>query len=69
MVAATEPEKVMRDFKAYSTRELRTAALWNFSHSPWVDGGSKRYLWSEFSVANACDYVVNGQGPDLPEVF
>lgn len=67
--AATEPERVMKDFKAYSTRALRTAALWNFNHSPWVDGGSKRYLWSEISVANACEYVVNGQGADLPEAF
>ena len=67
--AATVPEKVMKDFKAYATRGLRTAGLWNFSHSPWVDGGSKRYLWSETSVTNACEYVVNGQGADLPESF
>lgn len=67
--AATPPEIVLKDFKAYSTRGLKTAVLWNFSHSPWVDGGSKRYLWSEISVANACDYVVNGQGSDLPEAF
>jgi REP element-mobilizing transposase RayT len=67
--AATKPELVMKDFKAYSTRSLRAAGLWLFDHSPWVDGGSKRYLWSENSVANACDYVVNGQGADLPESF
>ncbi len=70
VVSAIEvPEKVMKDFKAYSTRGLKTAALWHFNHSPWVDGGSKRYLWSEVSVANACDYVANGQGADLPESF
>lgn len=56
-----------RDFKAYSTRELRSAALWPHSHSPWVDGGSKRYLWKENSVVVACDYVINGQGDDLPD--
>lgn len=67
--AATEPGKVMKDFKAYSTRGLKAACLWLFDHSPWVDGGSKRYLWSENSVTNACDYVVNGQGADLPESF
>jgi Transposase IS200 like len=37
--AATRPEIVLKDFKAYSTRGLKTAALWNFNHSPWVDGG------------------------------
>lgn len=61
------PEAALRDFKAYSTRALRAACLWPFDHSPWVDGGSKRYLWKEDSVSAACDYVVNGQGEDLPD--
>ncbi len=67
--AARRPEIVLKDFKAYSTRGLKSVGLWSFNHSPWVDGGSNRYLWSEISVANACDYVVNGQGADLPEAF
>ncbi|HEY6247718.1 MAG TPA: hypothetical protein VIX17_27465 [Pyrinomonadaceae bacterium] len=32
--------------------------------SPWADKGSKTRLWNE--VANAIDYVPNGQGNDLP---
>ena len=61
------PESALRDFKSYSTKALRSAGLWVFSHSPWVDGGSKRYLWKDTSVSAACDYVVNGQGDDLPD--
>ncbi len=69
VAAARAPETVMKDFKAYTTRSLRKADLWDFDHSPWVDGGSKRYLWNEVSVVNACEYVVNGQGADLPDSF
>ena len=63
------PEKAMKDFKAYATRGLKAARQWEFTHSPWVDSGSSRYLWNESSVANACEYVVNGQGADLLEAF
>lgn len=41
----TPPGKVMKDFKAYSTRRLKSDRLWLVGHGPWVDGGSKRYLW------------------------
>ncbi len=68
-VGRSDPERVLRDFKAYSTRALRIAGLWTFEHSPWVDGGSRRYLWRGSNVAAACDYVINGQGEDLPESF
>ena len=64
VAAATKPERILRDFKAYATRDLKMNGLWKFDHSPWVDGGSK-----ESSVWNACDYVLNGQGLDLPESF
>ena len=64
-----KPESAMRDFKSYSTRALRSANLWLFDHSPWVDGGSKRYLWKPSSVSAACEYVLYGQGDDLPESF
>jgi len=38
------------------------------SHSPWADKGSKRHLWNERSLALAIDYVINGQGGDLPDL-
>jgi REP element-mobilizing transposase RayT len=59
--------KMLNDFKAYSTRRLRENGGWNFSHSPWVDKGSRRNLWNEQHVSSASDYVVNGQGGPLPE--
>jgi REP element-mobilizing transposase RayT len=67
--AQVSPEILVRDFKSYSTRALRQRSLWSYKHSPWVDGSSKRFLWKERSVENACEYVINGQGDDLPESF
>jgi len=40
---------------------------WQSAHSPWVDRGSKRYLWTERSLALAIEYVLFGQGDELPE--
>ncbi|MBP6005142.1 MAG: transposase [Pyrinomonadaceae bacterium] len=60
-------DKVLLDLKAYSTRSLRKLGLWTYQHSPWVDKGSKRNLWNGDHIFYACDYVINGQGRDLPE--
>lgn len=67
--ALIRPENIVRDLKSYSTRALRASGLWSCEHGPWVDGSSKRYLWKEKSVENACEYVINGQGIDLPGSF
>ena len=58
---------VLNAFKANATRQLRQDGLWPYSVSPWADKGSKRRLWNERSVAKAIDYVLNGQGVDLPD--
>jgi REP element-mobilizing transposase RayT len=58
---------VLNAFKANATRQLRQDGLWAHSFSPWADKGSKRKLWNEQSVAKAIDYVLNGQGGDLPD--
>jgi len=58
---------VLNAFKANATRQLREDGLWLHPFSPWADKGSKRRLWNEQSVAGAIDYVVNGQGDDLPD--
>ncbi|MCY7330485.1 MAG: hypothetical protein LH618_18185, partial [Saprospiraceae bacterium] len=58
---------VLNDFKAYATRKLRECGLWDWEHSSWVDKGSKRKLWNEEHIYDACNYVNNGQGDDLPE--
>ena len=62
-----KPELVLNAFKANATRQLRQDGFWPHPFSPWADGGSKRRLWNEQSVARAIDYVLNGQGDDLPD--
>ena len=60
-------DKVLGDLKAYSTRRLRDTGNWLNSHSPWVDKGSKRNLWNEDQISKAVEYVIFGQGDDLPD--
>lgn len=62
-----KPENALNAFKANATREMRQSGCWKSERSPWADKGSKRYLWNERSVALAVDYVVNGQGDELPD--
>jgi len=47
VTANCTPERVVNAFKANSTRQLREAKCWNSERSPWSQGGSKRYLWTE----------------------
>ena len=61
------PEQVLNAFKANATRHLREGGLWPHPFSPWADKGSNRRLWNERSVARAIDYVLNGQGEELPD--
>ncbi len=64
---AAASAKVLNDLKAYSTRRLRATGEWQFDHSPWVNKGSRRNLWTEAHIDAACDYVINGQGRPLPD--
>jgi REP element-mobilizing transposase RayT len=64
--ARCEPERVLTAFKANATRRMREASCWTHDYSPWAQGGSKRYLWTESSVRSAIAYVVEGQGKTLP---
>jgi len=66
-IGATKPERALNAFKANATRQMRADGNWRKAHSPWADKGSQRYLWNERSVVLAVDYVVNGQGGDLPD--
>jgi REP element-mobilizing transposase RayT len=67
-IGAVKPERALNALKAYATRRMRTDGNWAESHSPWADKGSERYLWTERSLALAIDYVINGQGEDLPDL-
>jgi len=66
-IGSKKPELALNAFKANATRQMREDGCWPAAHSPWVDRGSKRYLWNERSLAQAIDYVLNGQGDDLPD--
>jgi len=66
VTANRKPELVLHTFKANATRQLREDNLWLHPFSPWAQKGSKVRLWNERSVANAINYVLNGQGDDLP---
>ena len=66
-IGMTPPECALNAFKANATRHLRQCGRWNQPHSPWVDKGSRRFLWNERSIERAVEYVLNGQGDELPE--
>ena len=63
---AAKVERMMDSFKAYSTRALRAAGLIGADERPWSRHGSTRYLWTERHIELAVDYVINGQGGELP---
>jgi len=64
--AAIKPEPILQAFQAYATRKLRRAGLLPEDVKPWTRHGSTPYLWKERHVERAMDYVVNGQGDELP---
>jgi REP element-mobilizing transposase RayT len=66
-IGAKKPEIALNAFKANATREMRQNGIWKRATSPWSDKGSRRYLWNDRSVALAIEYVVNGQGGELPD--
>ena len=66
-IGITRPGRALNDFKAYATRRMRRNNCWHSERSPWADKGSKRHLWNERSIELAVEYVLNGQGDDLPD--
>ena len=67
VTASRKAELVRTAFKANATRQLRQDGLWPHGFSPWARKGSKIKLWNEKSIASAIDYVLYGQGDDLPD--
>ena len=61
-----KPGQILNAFKANATRTMRDDGCWPHDWTPWADKGSERWLWNEKSVSSAVDYVLNGQGYDLP---
>ena len=68
VTANRQADLVLNSLKANATRQLRQDKLWLHPFSPWAHKGSKILLWTEQSVANAIDYVLNGQGDNLPKI-
>ena len=66
-MGAKSPKNILIALKANATRHLRNDQLWDQEHTPWADKGSKRNLWNEKSVWEACNYVNNEQGDKLPD--
>jgi REP element-mobilizing transposase RayT len=66
-IGEKKTELALSAFKANATRQMRQDGCWQHERSPWVDKGSKRNLWNERSIERAIDYVINGQGDELPE--
>jgi REP element-mobilizing transposase RayT len=60
------PEIALNAFKANATRQMRADGCWSLDKTPWAEKGSKRYLWNEKALENAINYVIYGQGDDLP---
>jgi REP element-mobilizing transposase RayT len=60
------PNAALNAFKANATRHMRLENCWNSELTPWADKGSERYLWNEKHIADATEYVINGQGDNLP---
>ncbi len=66
VTAPCKPEPILSAFKANATRQMREDGCWRENYSPWSDKGSRRYLWKPCHVERAIDYVINGQGDELP---
>ena len=60
--AEDPPEKVMNDFKVYSSRGLNRSGLDEVGRKQWARHGSTRWLWKPQQVSAAVSYVVSEQG-------
>ena len=61
------PERIMDSFKAYATQRLRSHGLVDPKRKLWSRHGSTKYLWTERHIDLAVDYVMCGQGGELPK--
>jgi REP element-mobilizing transposase RayT len=61
------PERIATEFKSYSTRRMRDHGMVAPNRRVWSRGESTRYLWKERHVELAVNYVLYGQGDELPK--
>jgi REP element-mobilizing transposase RayT len=62
---ATTPERMMNDFKSYSSRALNKAGFDHAERKRWTRHGSTRYVNEEGYLAAAINYVLNKQGEPM----
>lgn len=67
LVADAPCSRVVNSIKARATRILRESKLVPPNQPIWTERASCRSLETSADVADTCDYVRNGQGPDLPD--
>lgn len=63
--AGDAPEKVMNDFKIYTTRALNSNGMDAKNRKRWARHGSTRYLWNQKDVEGAIHYVLYDQGEPM----
>ena len=63
--APCEPEKPLREFKAWATRRLRQAELIDDDTRLWTRHGSTKHLFTEDALFRAVRYVREEQGEPL----
>lgn len=64
--AYANPDKIANEFKSYATRRLRESGLIALEKKVWARGKSRRYLWKVKHVETAVEYVLFGQGDEIP---
>ena len=67
VAANVKPEKIANEFKSYATRRLRKHNLIGKEQSVWARGLSRKYIWKPQHVEAAVNYVLFGQGEEIPE--
>ena len=65
---ALKPERALNALKANATRQLRQDGHWAHALTPWADGGSRRYVWTEVGINRATEYIISGQDGQIPEL-
>jgi REP element-mobilizing transposase RayT len=63
------PERMMNDFKAWSTRRLREHAFARPDQNVWAEHGSTPHLFTPEQVLAAINYVKNWQGGPLQKTW
>lgn len=61
-----KPESIMTTLKSYITRRFRENLKISSETKICSRHGSTKYLWTDEHIEKAVDYVINGQGDDLP---